>query len=94
MSGEFDIDFTSRKTTFPYLKKGSGKRMTNAKEEKAKFEFLRKNGGKLASSYHGTTEFSLQRAQDVVETQHRREIEHHRYNEDMEKYLDSRKNRK
>lgn len=94
MSGEFDIDFTSKKTPFPYLKKGSGKRMTNAKEEKAKFDFLRKNGGTLASSYHGTTEFALKRAQDVIETQHRREIEHHRFNEEMTRYLEDRKSRK
>ena len=94
MSGEFDIDFTSKKTTFPYLKKGSGKRMTNAKEERAKFEFLKKHGGTLASSYHGNTEFSLKRAQEVIDTQHQREIEHYRYNEEMEKYLEDRKNKK
>ena len=94
MSGEFDIYFTSKKTTFPFLKKGSGKRMSNAKEERAKYAFLKKNGGTLASSYHGTTEFALNRAKDVIQTQHRREVEHHRYNEDMEKYLEDRKNRK
>ncbi len=37
MSGEFFFDFSSNKTTHPFLKKGSGKKMSNAVEEKAKF---------------------------------------------------------
>ena len=41
MSDEFDFDFdiTSNKTVYSYLKKGSGKRMTNAAEEKEKKPF-------------------------------------------------------
>ena len=39
------------KTVFPFLKKGSGKKISNAEEEKAKFDYLKKGEGKLASHY-------------------------------------------
>ena len=60
MSGEFFFDFSSNKTTHSFLKKGSGKKMSNAVEEKAKY--LKKGHGTLASDYHGETEFSKKRS--------------------------------
>lgn len=85
MSGEFFIDFSSNKTTFPYLKKGSGKKMSNAKEEKEKY--LKKGEGVLASHYHGITEFSRKRSESLVEKQYERENQHYKDIEDMRSYL-------
>ena len=66
MSDEgFDFDFSTSKTVFPFLKKGSGKKMSNVEEEKAKYDYLRKGEGKLASHYHGETEFSKKRSEEV-----------------------------
>lgn len=83
MSDEvFDFDFSTSKTVFPYLKKGSGKKMSNAEEEKAKFDYLRKGEGKLASHYHGETEFSKKRSEEVVAEQFNREVQHYQKIED------------
>lgn len=35
--------------------------------------FLKKGGGKLASDFHGTTEFALKRQQEIVSEQLQRE---------------------
>jgi hypothetical protein len=79
---EFDFDFATSKTVFPYLKKGSRKKRSDATEEKAKYDYLKKGEGKLASHYHGETEFSKQRAEDVVKEQHSRESQHYQKIED------------
>jgi hypothetical protein len=92
MSGEFYFDFSSNKTKHPYLKKGSGKKMSNAVEEKAKY--LKKGEGKLASNYHGETNFSRNRAESVVETQTEREQMHYQTIEEMSKIMDNYKDRK
>jgi len=74
---EFDFDFSTSKTVFPYMKKGSGKKMSNAAEEKEKYDYLRKGEGSLASHYHGETEFSQQRSEQVVKEQFDREVQHY-----------------
>lgn len=96
MSDEFDFDFdiTSNKTVYSYLKKGSGKRMTNAAEEKEKYEYLRKGGGSLASDYHGETDFSRKRAQDISDSQFNRESFHYRTIEEMNEILKRKKDEK
>jgi len=53
---EFDFDFATSKTVFPYLKKGEGK---------------------LASDFHGETEFSQKRSNEVVKEQFEREYQHY-----------------
>ena len=78
----FDYDFSTSKTVFPFLKKGSGKKMSNAAEEKAKFDYLRKGEGKLASDFHGETEYSKKRAEEVVSEQFEREVQHYQKIED------------
>ena len=92
MSGEFYFDFSSNKEKHPYLKKGSGKKMSNAVEEKAKF--LKKGEGKLASNYHGETTFSKNRSEAVIETQIEREQMHYKNIEDMCNYMDDYRDRK
>ena len=74
---EFDFDFATSKTVFPYLKKGSGKKMSNAAEEKAKYDYLKKGEGKLASDFHGETEFSQKRSNEVVKEQFEKEYQHY-----------------
>ena len=78
----FDFDFSTSKTVFPYLKKGTGKKMSNMEEEKAKYDYLKKGEGKLASHCHGETEFSKKRSEDVVNDQFKREIQHYQKIED------------
>jgi hypothetical protein len=82
---EFDFDFATSKTVFPYLKKGSKKKMSNAAEEKAKYDYLKKGEGKLASDYYEETEFSRKRAEEVVSTQFNREVQHYQKIEDYMK---------
>lgn len=83
MSDEgFDFDFSTSKTVFPYLKKGSGKKMSNAEEEKAKYDYLKKGEGKLASDCHGETDFSKKRSENVVNEQFKREVQHYQKIED------------
>ena len=91
MSGEFYFDFSSNKTTHPFLKKGSGKKMSNAKEEKEKF--LKKGQGTLASDYHGVTKFSRQRSEAIIDSQCEREIQHYKNNEIMRKYMEKLKSK-
>lgn len=79
---EFDFDFATSKTVFPYLKKGSGKKMSNAAEEKAKYDYLKKGEGKLASDFHGETEFSQKRSNEVVKEQFEKEYQHYQKIED------------
>ena len=38
-------------------------------ENKKKFLFLKKGEGKLASSFHGETKYSLQRQQEIIDEQ-------------------------
>jgi len=84
---DFDFDFSTSKTVFPYLKKGSGKKMSNAAEEKAKYDYLRKGEGSLASDHHGETEFSKQRSEQVVKEQFNREVQHYQKIEDYMKTI-------
>lgn len=84
---EFDFDFSTSKTVFPYLKKGSGKKMSNAAEEKAKYDYLKKGEGKLASHYYGETDFSQKRSEDVVKEQFSRESQHYQKIEDYMKKI-------
>ena len=67
-----DFEFKSNKTTFPYLKKGTRQKRL---EQKPKHPFLKKGEGKLASHYHGETEFAKKRKADVIRTQINREKE-------------------
>ena len=83
MSGEFFFDFSSNKTTHPFLKKGSGKRRTNVLEEKVKF--LRKGHGLLASDYHGETEFSKKRSESTVSSKLKTENEFYKKEEKKKK---------
>ena len=70
-----DIDFKSNKTTFPYLKKGAGKRFGNRFANGPRQPFLKRGNGKLASDSHGETEFAKKRKDDVILTQINRENE-------------------
>lgn len=67
--------FKSNKTTFPYLKKGAGKRASNQRADIPRHPFLKQNEGKLASDFHGETEFAKKRKEDVIRTQLARERE-------------------
>ncbi len=83
MSDEgFDFDFSTSKTVFPYLKKGSGKKKSNAAEEKAKYDYLKKGEGSLASDHHGETEFSKNRCEQIANAQFSREVQHYQKIED------------
>ena len=71
MSG-FDFDFKSSKTTHSFLRKGQGRNISNRFSGMQR-EFLRKGDGKLASSYHGETDFSKKRQQEIIDEQFSRE---------------------
>ena len=61
--------------------------MSNAAEEKAKYDYLRKGEGSLASDNHGETEFSKQRSEQVVKEQFDREVQHYQKIEDYMKNI-------
>ena len=70
-----EIEFKSNKTTFPYLKKGAGKRASNRFADIPRRPYLKKGDGNLASDFHGETEFAKKRKEDVIRTQIAREHE-------------------
>jgi hypothetical protein len=64
-----EFDFKSNKTTFPFLKKKSGKHSVKHIASIPKQKFLKKSEGKLASQYHGHTVFSQKRKDSVIKNQ-------------------------
>jgi hypothetical protein len=70
-----EIEFKSNKTTFPYLKKGAGKRASNRFADIPRHPYLKKGDGILASEFHGETEFAKKRKEDVIRTQLARQPE-------------------
>lgn len=77
----FDIDFTSNKTTRPFLRRGQGKRISNRKSD-INHEYLKKGEGKLVSQFHGETKFAEQRKQKIIDEQFEREKIFHTESED------------
>lgn len=71
----FQDQFKSNKTTFPYLKKGAGKRASNQRADIPRHPYLKQHEGKLASDFHGETDFAKKRKEDVIRTQLARERE-------------------
>ena len=80
MSG-FDFDFKSSKTTHSFLRRGQGRNISNRFSGMQR-EFLRKGDGKLASSYHGETDFSKKRQQEIIDEQFTREDLHRKNSKD------------
>ena len=53
---------------------------TNKKDLTEQCDYLRKGDGKLASNYHGETNFAMKRQQKVVDEQFEREELHRKNN--------------
>ena len=47
--------------------------MKDTKDTKIKQSYLKKGGGKLASDFHGQTDFSLKRKEEIISEQLQRE---------------------
>ena len=73
-----DTDFTSNKAPHTFLKRGEGKRISNKNEKKESFPYLKKGCGKLASDYHGETEFAKKRKEQVIREQLERETDYYK----------------
>ena len=69
-----DSDLNKPIRTFSYLKKGQRNQCHNKKKEE-EFTYLKKGDGKLASFFHGDTNFASKRKEKVVEEQIKREKE-------------------
>ena len=71
-----DEDLDKPIKTFPYLKKGDGRKARMDRLKVAKQPFLKKGEGKLASSRHGETEFAKNRMEQIQKEQVQREKEY------------------
>jgi hypothetical protein len=68
---EVKINCKSDKRSFDYLKKGDEEKCS---DKTPKQFFLKKGEGQLASDYHGETEFSKKRKDEVIREQIAREM--------------------
>lgn len=71
-----DEDLDKPIKTFPYLKKGDGRKARMNRLKVAKQPFLKRGEGKLASANHGVTEFAKKRMEQIVKEQGAREQEY------------------